>query len=303
MKTWLWVGVLAVMANAAIAGEKPSSFQIVSEDGAGDARRVSVRLDGRVSEAELQAIADAVKARQAPGKSVAAVAFFLPSMALSNGPWAEVRLQPEIKVIITGIRRDEEDVYRAEAQADTRAVIGVWVTSAPAVPGRLTIWRDKDSRIFAEWRLRSGQKTIDELVEQRARNGRRFDIKGSGGGYYLAAWNGTLELGEKSSVIAVSERLQFEKPKAEKAQNQEDVAAPAQRPATAPSRSEQGPGGAGGPSATAAGTIAGGTQPASQAAPSAGTRKYSGRRGREALKSRADADGSVSDTVSRALTR
>ena len=207
----LWAALLAVSALAAAAAEPVPAFQIVSEDGEVSARRIAVRMAQPLAEAALKAMADVISARQPKGTTVDVIRIYLPDMKLSETPWADVRPGQSMKITINGLRAGEIETYRAEAAADTRNVIGVWLTAAPAVPGRLTIWRDKNGKHFAEWRLRNGQKTTDELDENKVSRGRRFDIRVSNGGYYLVAWNGALELGEKSTVIAVAERLTFDK--------------------------------------------------------------------------------------------
>ena len=77
-----------------------------------------------------------------------------------------------------------------------------------------TIWREADRKVYAEWHLRNGSKNVDELIETRSQRGRRYQIVGADGGYYLGLWNGTLELGDKDNVIAFAERLQYEKARA-----------------------------------------------------------------------------------------
>ena len=228
MKRLLWAALWTLSALGANAAAPLPAFQIVSEDGEVSARRIAVRTAQPLPEAALKAMTEAIAARQPKATTVDAIRIFLPDMKLNETPWADVRPGQSMKITINGIRAGEIETYRAEAAADTRNVIGVWVTAAPAVPGRLTIWRDKTGKHFAEWRLRNGQKTTDELDENKVSKGRRFDIRGSSGGYYLAAWNGQLELGEKSNVIAVAERLTYDK------------AAPAATPGQTPARAMQG---------------------------------------------------------------
>ncbi len=220
MTRLLWVAVLAATTVGARAAEttiKPEmapAYKIVSDDDAAGLRRVTVRIDRRLSESDLKAVSDTLTKAQKSGSSGAqidAVAFYLPTMKLAQGPWAEQRLSSGGKITILGLRLDEEIAYRAEALSDQRPIIGMWLTSPPALPGRLTIWREKGGKTFAEWRLRSGQKTVDELDETQSSRGRRFNIAGVSGAYYLATWGGDLELGDKSSVIAVAERLVIDK--------------------------------------------------------------------------------------------
>ena len=219
MTRLLWLAVLAattVCARAAVSEiaakhEIAPAYKIVGDDDVMGLRRVTVRIDRRLSESDLRAVSEAVRKTQKAGAAFDTVAFYLPAMKLAQGPWAQQQLSSGGKITILGLRLDEENAYRADAQSEQRPVIGMWLTSPPAMPGRLMIWRDRNGKIFAEWHLRTGQKTVDELNEQHSSRGRRFDIAGASGAYYLATWGGDLELGDKSSVIAVAERMVVEK--------------------------------------------------------------------------------------------
>ncbi|MFN0217559.1 MAG: hypothetical protein ACKVP4_01965 [Hyphomicrobium sp.] len=204
-------GCLAAEPVRAGADVQPA-FKIVSEDSRDAGVALSVRLEARLTDAELKSLADGLRLRRPAGKpQVTALNVYLKGMDLDAAPWAEVRFAPDARVTVKGLRRDEEDAYRAQATADLRTIVGVWLTSPPALPGMLLIYRDKERRQYAEWSLRNGQKTVDEVYESIGGRGRRYDIAGSGGGYYLALWNGALQLGDKGSIIAVAERLTFEK--------------------------------------------------------------------------------------------
>lgn len=207
---------LFVWPSAAFAGVP--SYKIISQDnlsngGTAGAVRVSVRIDGRQSEAALKTIADEVRARLPAQKVVRSVGFYLSGMPLTAAAWAEVSQSPVQKVTVSGLRLEEEIAYSQEAALDTRNRVGVWLTSPPALPGRLTIYRDAKGKVFAEWQLRSGQTTTDTLNEARGNRGRRFDIAGGDGGYYQMGANGTLELGNGTTVIAVAEPLKPAVPK------------------------------------------------------------------------------------------
>ncbi|MFX8195635.1 hypothetical protein ABTL19_19605, partial [Acinetobacter baumannii] len=71
-------------------------------------------------------------------------------------------------------------------------------------PGRLTIFSD-DGKIFGEWRLRNGQRTVDELIDVSTRAERRFEVLG--GSTYVLARSGDLEIRERSSLVAIAERI------------------------------------------------------------------------------------------------
>ena len=90
--------------------------------------------------------------------------------------------------------------------SDRRDVIGAWLTSTPATPGRLTIFRE-GKRLYAEWRLRSGVTTKDELSETRVAAGRRYDIRSSASEDHFMVTGGELEIRARGGRIAIAERI------------------------------------------------------------------------------------------------
>ena len=198
------VAAVSVYAASAVAGP---AFQIVSEDDSTGVRTLAVRLESRVADSELRQWANALRAARPDAKAPAKIAFYLPSMKLSQAPWAEIRFDADTKVSINGLRFDEIEAFSAEVATDNRAVIGHWLTSPPALPGKLTLVREKSGRMIAEWHLRNGLKTVDEVRESRSQRGRRYEIADADGGYYLVLGNGNLELGQNGAVIAIAERL------------------------------------------------------------------------------------------------
>lgn len=230
------MGLSGIPARAAGAASAPV---VVSEDARAGGVALSVRLVERLSEADLRALTETTIKAQSPGKAVLSVAYYLPGENLAMQPWAEARVMPEIKLSIHGLRRDEVEALRASTAADPRPLLGAWLTSPPALPGKISIWRDK-GKVFAEWQVRSGQTTVDEVREWRSNRGRRFEISGADGGYYLILGNGALELGDKTHVVAVAERLNIEKvqqaaknPAAPVVHAPPKLAAPAREPVSA----------------------------------------------------------------------
>lgn len=205
------VCAVAFTSIPALSSDLPA-HKVLSIDGDASARKLAVRLDARLGEQQLKELAAALAKKAKAGERVAALNFYLPRMELAQTPWASVKLDAEIAVSVLGLRLEEERAFRADAERDGRDLVGAWLTSPPALPGRLVIVRAKGGKLFAEWQLRAGQKTVDEVVVGRATKGMRYDIVGGNGAYYLATWSGDLLLGDASRVIAVAERLVLNKP-------------------------------------------------------------------------------------------
>lgn len=203
--------LLAFTAPSSNAADAPA-YKIVSVDADPSARKLTVRLTARMTEKAVKELAAAIAAKPKSGERIAALNFYLPGNELAGDPWATARTDgANWTVNVLGLRAEEEAVFRAEAETDARDVVGVWLTSPPALPGKLTIIRAQKGRFIAEWHLRSGQKTVDEVTMARVSRGYRYDVVGGDGAYYLAAWGGELLLGDATRVIAVAEKLVVEK--------------------------------------------------------------------------------------------
>ena len=200
-----------MLPQPAHASDAPK-FKIVAVDGNADARVLAVRLEARVLQKDLKSLVQTIAASRKKGEKVASLRFYLPGSELSQDPWATAQIDgSEIQLHVLGLRAEEVAQYRAEAQADTRDVVGVWITSPPALPGKLTIFKNPKGGFAAEWHLRSGQKTTDQVTMSRAYRGYRYDVVGGDGAYYLATWSGPLQLGNSTRIIAYGEKLLIEK--------------------------------------------------------------------------------------------
>jgi hypothetical protein len=188
-----------------------SAHDVVSEDVTEGRRVVSVRLSERLSEADLVRIADSIKAAAKTPAERTLIAFYLSGMPLNQGAWASINFDPNPMVRINGLRLEEQQQFEATVAVDRRDLVGAWVTDLPAPPGRLVIFRD-NGRMFAEWVLRSGRKSVEELVEVRGTRGSRFDPRDGGQDYYLLKSTGALELRNSTRLIAVAQRITVSKP-------------------------------------------------------------------------------------------
>lgn len=204
------VGLVLIAGDGVAQVAKIASYKIVSEDGSEGRRSISIRLPGRVSEVEIKRMADDLIAKRRATSGRVVVRFFLDGMALDQAPWATATYQSDLKIAISGLKLEEEELYLSELRHDRRQIVGAWLTSPPAVPGRLAIYREK-GKVFAEWRLRNGLKTVDELEESRVNRGRRYDVKGENAGHFMVTAAGVLEMRDADRLIAVAERIAPEK--------------------------------------------------------------------------------------------
>lgn len=198
--------LIAVISSGATAQSLPH-HQIISEDVSEKRRSVSVRVDQRLDEADALRIATEIHRRQKIASGRSYVNFFLPGVPASQGAWASVMFNPEPKFLAHGLKREDEQALIAEHRSDPRPLLGSWLTSPPAATGRLTIYSD-GGRIYAEWRLKNGQRTVEELKDASGTHGRRFDLVG--GGSYALTRSGDLEIWSGPTLVAVGERIRAE---------------------------------------------------------------------------------------------
>ncbi len=203
----VFAALLTVPAQAQSPAQTPPAYKVITEEKNDTNRTVDVRVERRLEEADVSAITNAIVNRDAKSYARTVVNFLLPTTRTGEAPWASATVIRDTRVKIPGLRLDEEKLFTAEARADQREAIGAWLTSTPATPGRITIYRD-DGRIFVEWRLRGGTRTVDEVRETRMSGGRRFDIRsGTGDDYFVINGSGDLELRAKGALTAIAERI------------------------------------------------------------------------------------------------
>lgn len=207
MRALLVLAASATLTGQALAADVLPPYKVIAEEKTEANRTVDVRIDRRLDEAEVTAIANAIVNREPKPFTRTIVNFVLPLAKPGEPAWASASLVRELKVKIPGLRLDEERQFVAEARADRRDVIGHWLTSTPATPGRLTIYKE-NKRLYVEWRMRSGVRTRDEVTETRTSSGRRFDLKSAANDdHFVIVGNGDVEIRSKGAMIAVGERI------------------------------------------------------------------------------------------------
>lgn len=198
--------VCLLIAAPVVAASTIPRYKVLSEDAGEIHRSVEVRLERRVGEVELKLIARMIQEREPRPFRRTLVNFYLPGMKPGQGAWASATHTKDIAVRIAGLTLEEEAAFTAEARVDARSLVGTWLTSTPAAPGRLTIYRER-GQLFAEWRLRNGVKTVDEVAEKKTAAGRRFDNVPQTADHFVLNMNGELELRQGEQLVAMAERI------------------------------------------------------------------------------------------------
>jgi len=229
----LIIAAALLASPAVVADTGTKGHRILTEEAGEIHRTVEVRLERRLAEPELKALARSLSESSARQFRRTLINFYLPGMKVGDGAWATATHTNDVAVRINGLRLDEEQALSAEARADSRSVIGTWLTSTPAAPGRLTILRE-NGRLIAEWRLRNGITTTDQLVEARQGASRRFDTMPQSAEHFVLSAAGELELRQGDRLIATAEKIAMTPGKPERAPVAAAVPVPTRQTMPAP---------------------------------------------------------------------
>jgi hypothetical protein len=202
----LALGLLFLPAFAH-AGSSPS-YAVLKEDATQTSRVVAVRIESRLAEADLVALARAIKdASPNPANKHTVVLFYLPGMTADQRPWASADTTPAMKVAIAGLTLADAGAYAEAAAGDNRALTGTWLTELPSAPGRLTIFSEK-GKTYLEWAQRGGQTSQDEVtVTNGVGGGQRVDLAGGAEDHYVIRPSGQIEIRSGERLVAVAEPL------------------------------------------------------------------------------------------------
>ena len=211
MKPTLLAAIALVLA-APVAADTAPAYRVVVDQKGDAARTVEVRLDRRLDNIELSAIVNAIIDREPRAYPRTTVNFLLETTRPADGPWASATSLRETQIRVPGLTAEEERGYRADAASDRRNVIGSWLTSTPATPGRLTLYREHD-RLMLDWQMRGSLARVSELAETPIPAGTRLDhIDGTFETHFILSRDGALEIHAKGTLITVAERISGERP-------------------------------------------------------------------------------------------
>ncbi len=157
-------------------------------------RSIDVRLNRKVSEKGLRAIALKLKRSDPKPYDRTYIGYYLPDMQVNAGYWATTYFTPDLEVRILGITATQEQALKQQPVDPSREIVGSWLDERPFGNGRIIIF-EKDGRLLMENTYKDGSAGITEIMETRSPNGRRFDYKPDRGNgeYFLINSNGELQ--------------------------------------------------------------------------------------------------------------
>ncbi len=172
-------------------------------------RSLDVRLNKKVSEDVLRAIALELKANDSLQYDRTFIVYYLPGMAVGDGGWATTHFDPTLDVRILGLTGQEQQALAAEPAPSNREVIGSWLDEITYAGSRITIYQ-KDGSLYVEWKFKDGSSLQEELVEKPSPLGRRFDKKegSSFGDHWIINQEGNLQIRDNDGLISTAMRIQ-----------------------------------------------------------------------------------------------
>jgi hypothetical protein len=200
---------------AVTAGTAPSiipadvSYSIIDTDIIpGIKRSLDVRLNKKVSEDVLRAIALKLKSNDSQQYDRTFIVYYLPGTTIDAGAWATTHFDPTLVVRILGFTVQEEQALATEPAPTGRQVIGIWMDEPFGL--QITIYLEGGT-LYMGWKAKDGSGLEEELLEKPSPLGQRFETKGgsSFGDHWIIDPDGNLQiLGSLGGLIATARRIQ-----------------------------------------------------------------------------------------------
>ncbi|MDB2686729.1 hypothetical protein N9Y42_05915 [Mariniblastus sp.] len=154
------------------------SYKIIDHNISGTAKRsLDIRINRKVSEGVLAAIAEKLKNAESHSFNRTFIGYYLPDMKVNQGYWATTHYNPHLKVQILGLTEmQEKNLGEAEEIDPSRLLIGRWLNANSFSGSRITIF-EKDGVTYMENKYKDGSAGVTEITETASPLGRRFDYK------------------------------------------------------------------------------------------------------------------------------
>ena len=170
-------------------------------------RSLDVRLNKKVSEKTLRAIALKLKAQDSKNYERTFICYYLPDMEVGAGAWATTHFNPNLEVRIQGLTTEQEKILKQHPDDPSREVIGSWLDETPYMGRRITIFR-QNGKLFMESVWYDGSSGKKEIVEKLSDQRRTFREKerNSFGEFYLIDSQGNLQLWDQEGLISTAKK-------------------------------------------------------------------------------------------------
>lgn len=167
-------------------------------------RSLDVRLEHRVSEETLRAIALELKSQELHNYDRTFITYYLPGMTVGSGAWATSHFDPDLKVKILGLTIEGAEKHAAQPASANEEIIGRWLYQM--LDARITIFSE-EGKLFMEWKFNDGSSSKSDLVEKQSHMGRRFNwVDTNLGEYCVVSADGNLKLYDNEGFIGTARK-------------------------------------------------------------------------------------------------
>ena len=215
-------GATLLFAIFAVASENPNpistqtaveipegvSYPVENTDIVSDHKRgLEVRLNKRVSEDVLRAIALELKKRDSREYDRTFIDYYLPDMELGAGAWATTHFNPDLEVRILGLSKEQEAAL-SEIEDSDRDVMSGWLEDT-FTQSRYLLFRE-NGRLFMERTFGDGSSRVMEVVEKQSPHGRRLDRveETNTDDYWVIDESGNLQLRDSEGLVTTAEKIE-----------------------------------------------------------------------------------------------
>lgn len=170
---------------------------------------LDIRLNRKVSEDVLRAIAMKLRSQEGEGYERMFIAYYLPSMEVGSGAWATSHFNPTLKIEILGLATEQEKSLMNEPNDPSRRVIGKWLDNRPFAGGIIIIYQ-KNGTLMIERKFKDGSNLSEELIERAKSRARTFEKKRDrrDAEYYVIDQGGNLQIRDHVlGLIATAESI------------------------------------------------------------------------------------------------
>ena len=171
---FVWVTLMSSAHGETVDG---ATYSVISDNIYRNAKRsIDVRLEQKVSEEALRAIAMKLKNIERVKYERTFIAYYLPDMKVGAGAWATSHFDPSLEVRILGLTAAEETTMTREAKSTSRDVVGIWMDDRPLIGATITIYRE-NAKLYLESKYKDGSGSTVEMNETRSSSGTKLVVK------------------------------------------------------------------------------------------------------------------------------
>lgn len=199
-----------VTGTSAITEEPTSTaevgYAIIYEDTLSNIKRtLDIRLNGRISETQLQSLAFELKNSDPTTYDRTFIVYLLPEAGSNAMAWATTHFDPDIEVKIIGLTIEEAQQLTDLPEDYSEAIIGRWLNDGPYIGNKTIIYSEADKFYMDEMYL-DGSMGTKELIEVASSEGQKFiDPECCGfGEFFLIGPKGHLQIWDENGQISTA---------------------------------------------------------------------------------------------------